>query len=168
MKIIHVTCVGVYRECIHIDFLVPKVHSGYMYICREFEPIYMYDLHSQYIVALKKSFCFHRLKWNRPFRSAPFRSVPLYNRQAALPAKLRAKSNSLALCESVCAVFAFRCQCTMNSKNPAARANCRALFLSNGTDGNVAIILKRNGWKRKLFLRATVFTNLLSSLVTDK
>ena len=99
-------------------------------------------------------------KRNGPFRSVPFRSVPLYNRQAASPAKLRAKSHSLALCESVCAVFAFRCRCTVNSKNPAARANCHALFLSNGTDGNVATerngrsvltILKRNGWKRKLF-----------------
>ena len=90
-------------------------------------------------VALKKSFRFHRLKWNGV--SVPFRSVPLYNRQGASPAKLRAKCHPLvsSMRERLCSIrfpLAFRCQCTVNSKNPATRANCHALFLSNGTERN--------------------------------
>ena len=74
--------------------------------------------------------------------------------------------DSVTLCsimrERLCSIrfpLAFHCRCTVNSKNPAARANCRALFLSNGTERNgrerngrsVLTILKQNGWNRKLF-----------------
>ena len=78
------------------------------------------------------------LRLKRNGVSVLFRYVPLYNRQAASPAKLHAKSPTLvsSMRERLCSIrfpLAFRCQCTVN---PAARANCHALFLSNETERN--------------------------------
>ena len=70
--------------------------------------------YSQCTVARKKKFPFSQIKTERSVRyvfrkterTVPFRSVPLYNRQAASPAKLCAKSHPLvsSMRERLCSI----------------------------------------------------------------